>query len=1163
MAGPHNKGSFSYKTIHPNIKRILNERALLDNTAQIGMPFIKATTTISIPEFLNSADNVGFTLGLHAIETDTRAEDIYSDQNGNALIGYTYTPSGRTQRVYAKEDPDAVRAIALFDSSGDLFTNTAFSYTPPPGITSMKIGRNKNGLLASGDIQFSVPTLTQLEVLHRTFLVPGIGMVLEWGQQFANEVTPSYGESGITPTTIRDNMFPWYDRNRLIPLLQRLGRNEVGLEEILQCYVYPTQGQYMWLFGRVANFSTKANSDGSFDCSLKIIGPSEDAWAYSTRNTIVPPRDNSGKICPDGANSVESYMTTTSPGLNLKTLLEGVASEKHTVEGIDYSAWAGHVVKFDKGNSKSGEPAADTDVAPNQSEALFGDSEDAYFMTWRFFVNVVLNDETNGVKAIFKRGGLIAEELRKIALLRPYNTIVGGQPVALGYPYIDDEYENFVGNNQFLRSVDPSTMIIVNDEAVKRAAEDLQKNRPNLATELLADTEMGQKFAEKGNFYLSAAAVPGAVGSKNDRGLLSTGVWLNHKAVVQSMASSDTILRGITNLLDRMSAATLGFWQLTLDVSEPAPSRVCQPGETAAESTSMSYSVIDVNFRENAEYAVNNFIENVHIFNKYIRTKNGKLVGSELLDCTVDLSLPKRMFSQIATLGLVQPQDIQTATGEAPNAPDSPIIGDPNEALRKMFAITSLSTKEDSDQGPDLTILPKIEREALLRNATCGGAGGQTTAGTAGVGNRVAGINVVDATSKTDDQLKNQKEEAEKVLAGEVCQTAECKQVVSTAVTSANNVAAATITATQISYQGRDGSTVVVPIINDHQGDTANTRALYAAGYRNGKIPSQYLKLINRGAHRLYKDAADAFISMATQYKTATGKDIGVTDSYRPFDVQVGLIPRKGWYGKAAPAGTNFQQGLASTPGKSNHGWGLALDLVTPGGYNDPLYLWLRDNASRFGYENIPKEPWHWQYNRELIRPIDSVTPPAPSAPRSSPAGSPPAANTRVPPNCEPCALAQRQLQQANTQIASNTQYDQGKDRVVREFPGLNAVFKYIEPYGEVMSANIARDADGNSSNAFGASPGTLSIAADLVMPGVNGFRVGELFWIDRIPAFYRAFGAFQVLSIEDNIGLDGWKTTINARFNYLGDKWKQATAKKLAGAGVAPSTPAPPRTFE
>ena len=151
-------------------------------------------------------------------------------------------------------------------------------------------------------------------------------MVLEWGQQFAEDGNEDYGERGLNAQTIEKIMFPWYNRGELYTMLGRLAEKKIGLEEIMRCYVWPTQGQYMWMFGRVANFSTKANSDGSFDCNVKIVGPSEDAWAYTTRNTVVPPRDNSGKICPDNANSVESYFTKTSTGLNLKTLLEKVMS---------------------------------------------------------------------------------------------------------------------------------------------------------------------------------------------------------------------------------------------------------------------------------------------------------------------------------------------------------------------------------------------------------------------------------------------------------------------------------------------------------------------------------------------------------------------------------------------------------------------------------------------------------------------------------------------------------------------------------------------------------------------------------------------------------------------------------------------------------------------
>lgn len=1330
----HDKGSFSYKTINEKTKSVLQQRSRLNNTAQVGMPFVKATTTLKLPEVLGP-DCVGFTLGTHAIEIDGLAENIYSDTNGNALIGYTYNPDGTTKRVYATVNTAQIAANELFNTGQDLYSNTNFSFIPPPGITSVKVGRNKNGLLSMGEINFSVPTLPQLEILHRTFLVPNCGMILEWGQQFAPEVLSSTGEAGLTNTSITEHLFPWYNRDELLTLLKRIAVNEVGLQEILNDYVYPTQGQYMWMFGRVANFSTKSNSDGSFDCTVKIIGSSEDAWAYSTRNTIVPPRI-SGKICPGGANSVETYMTTTVPGLNLKSLLEAVASPAPSKDGVDYSAWAGHVVRFERGNTTGGEPQVGADPVPAVNEITFGDSQDAYFMTWRFFVNVVLNDEVNGIKAIFKRAGLLDDELKKVAVLRPYTVKVNNEPVELGRAYIDDEYENFVGNNRYLRSVDPSVLIIVNEEAVKFAKSDIQlSGGTSPAQDLTADTEMTQKFAALGDFYFSAAAVPGAVGPKTDKGLLSTGVWLNHKAVVQSMASSDTIVRGLSNLLDRMNSATLNFWQLTLDLSEPVPEL----------PSSISYTVIDSNYRENSDYATKKFLTDVHTFNKYIRRENGQLVGSEVFDCTVDLALPKRLFSQIATTGMVQPQDIDSG------APDTPIISDPNDTLRRMFAITSISTRAGITESPDLTVLTKTDRARLISGSTCAGTVAQPTAGVAGIGAAAASTPAPDAASAaasaSNAALLTQRTQAETQLASELCLRPDCAAAVAAAQptlvatpigTTATSVTYATI------YSDEPTSTVAIDY-NFAGGSNPAAKSMYAAGYRNGRVPANALKSIGRG-HSMFPEVADKFLAMNAAYKAATGKELIVGSSYRPFDVQVQNVARKGYYSGLFPAppprGQGDQgmpnplllngqkrKGLSAQPGTSNHGWGLAVDVsLEPG-----TLTWLSANAAKFGFQKIAREDWHWEYFQPLAQPIRRVTigatptsapaaarpaasttpsqfravfvtgitesisansqiqsfkegigqnkriftagynnisavetflaqnpktpvflfsagasgenvsrimnspnldkqklfliepyfgtdsqespnrqavvdaisqglppgnvyvgpspnrgggtrkisgtsdvpstighggaplyvgrqkqqlvaaeasPPPPgdivageeATPRTTPDAAP-APSTPGPADCAPCVLAAQQLQQVESQLQENLQ---SREQIFREFGGLSTIFKYVEPYGDVMTARITRDADGISSNAFGASPASLSISADISLPGINGLRVGELFWIDRIPAFYKAFGAFQIMSIEENIGREGWQTKIHARFNYLGNQWKESVVRLL-----------------
>ena len=118
--------------------------------------------------------------------------------------------------------------------------------------------------------------------------------------------------------------------------------------------------------------------------------------------------------------------------------------------------------------------------------------------------------------------------------------------------------------------------------------------------------------------------------------------------------------------------------------------------------------------------------------------------------------------------------------------------------------------------------------------------------------------------------------------------------------------------------------------------------------FGNGRIPSSALTPIGIGSHRLYAPAAAAFMKMRAA-AAREGVQIGVTDSYRSYATQVDLVRRKGLYS---------QGGLAATPGTSQHGWGLAVDVDT----NSRGTQWLRENASRFGFSTIPREPWHWQF---------------------------------------------------------------------------------------------------------------------------------------------------------------------------------------------------------
>lgn len=51
-------------------------------------------------------------------------------------------------------------------------------------------------------------------------------------------------------------------------------------------------------------------------------------------------------------------------------------------------------------------------------------------------------------------------------------------------------------------------------------------------------------------------------------------------------------------------------------------------------------------------------------------------------------------------------------------------------------------------------------------------------------------------------------------------------------------------------------------------------------------------------------------------------------------------------------------------PGFSMHERGLAIDFQANGSFinsrSNPGYIWLAANAGRFGFSNLPSEPWHW-----------------------------------------------------------------------------------------------------------------------------------------------------------------------------------------------------------
>lgn len=169
-------------------------------------------------------------------------------------------------------------------------------------------------------------------------------------------------------------------------------------------------------------------------------------------------------------------------------------------------------------------------------------------------------------------------------------------------------------------------------------------------------------------------------------------------------------------------------------------------------------------------------------------------------------------------------------------------------------------------------------------------------------------------------------------------------------------------------------------------------------GQQNGKLDDRLLTKIGVGNARMEITASRAFKAMFAEARQA-GFDPRHVGDYRPFEAQLNLFlaryqpatwstyqltgpshrkiweqatqhgyNTKYWVKKKNPNGS--YPATAATPGNSNHGWGLALDIAqeldgdpAPESISPQFVQWLCNNAHRYGISaELQSEPWHWRY---------------------------------------------------------------------------------------------------------------------------------------------------------------------------------------------------------
>lgn len=213
------------------------------------------------------------------------------------------------------------------------------------------------------------------------------------------------------------------------------------------------------------------------------------------------------------------------------------------------------------------------------------------------------------------------------------------------------------------------------------------------------------------------------------------------------------------------------------------------------------------------------------------------------------------------------------------------------------------------------------------------------------------------AAGKEDETTAELREAVAEVatLTSTVRQSAEAKRVADAAAAAAAAQAAAEAAAAAAAAQAAADAAAQAAAAQAAQ------RAAWKQslrGYSNGKIPDSALCGVSFDASvRLRCDAAEQLDVLNVAYRAQFGSNLVVNDSYRSYAGQVACKRTKGY--------------LCATPGTSNHGSGIAVDL---GGGIDSFgtkqHRWMAAHAPDLDWElpawaswgGSKPEAWHWEY---------------------------------------------------------------------------------------------------------------------------------------------------------------------------------------------------------
>lgn len=601
----------SIESFHPHIQYELIRRLQAPETANTYLPYVKLTSLVWVmgENVINGkpGEKAGFcpTLGIHG-QTNANFEEIFNPAEDRSIVGYATNMAGSNFVPVVVDNPDE-------DPQN----------IPTPGIVSITTERGTagpmgvRGGLFRGTLNIRAYSLGQVNALLKYFVRPATRVVLELGRESSSEMEELLTQGDTFATVRKDGpqnnqnytqqLFKKFDwkrpKEQIDSELSPLVKLEKGQRDFIQRYIYNNFGNYEIFIGYVVSFKLKYTKEGIYEIELLIHSVQQ--FEVPTKLSGTQPLNT--QSVPSACKTIELADYFNKDGMLRPNSFKKLIS-KVTTPGDELNArWANHVV-----------PLIGQGANPGDS----GAKQPGYLVSWQFFVDVILNDEVNGLLSVYQLSSASdTMKLLRTSVLRPVGT-PSVNPNSSTHQSSMYAYE--VSWNRILRSTDPGTLVIYNYEAQRERyanyspfqgstspfrptpqttgdgdlLTNLRKSPfslgvgnidyladipgvrrsvdPNVAaarqTKAITDLpEDERRRVTEGTYNftvinkIESNREVGSFSSTNGAtSFLTNGVWLNSNAIAEAFTGADTMTSAIGRLLNAMNNATQGYWNLQI-----------------------------------------------------------------------------------------------------------------------------------------------------------------------------------------------------------------------------------------------------------------------------------------------------------------------------------------------------------------------------------------------------------------------------------------------------------------------------------------------------------------------------------------------------------------------------------------------------------------------